>query len=212
MGTQVVDLATRRKGRPATVLGKVPPPKVPNLDKRPREHLTSKEMERLIKAAKQNGRHGDRDSTLILMGFRHALRVSELVDLRWSQVDFEGYSLHVNRRKNGRPSTHPLTGDETRALRKLRKRYGDSEYLFVTERQTPLTTSSVRKIVARAGEKAKLELSVHPHMLRHSTGFYLANNGIDTRSIQAYMGHQNIQNTVRYTELSPGRFKGFFKD
>ena len=97
-------------------------------------------------------------------------------------------------------------------MRKLRKHYEDSEYVFVTERQTPLTTSSVRKIVSRAGEKAKLGLSVHPHMLRHSTGFYLANKGIDTRSIQAYMGHANIQNTVRYTELAPGRFRGFFKD
>ena len=212
MGTQVIDIATRRKPRPETVLGKVPPRKIPNLDQRPREHLTPKEVERLMKAAKQLGRHGDRDATLILMAYRHALRVAELVDLRWSQVDFDGYCLHVNRRKNGRPSTHPLTGDETRALRKLRKRYEDSEYVFVSERQTPLTTSSVRKIVTRAGEKAKLGPSVHPHMLRHSTGFYLANKGIDTRSIQAYMGHQNIQNTVRYTEMAPGRFRGFFKD
>jgi site-specific recombinase XerD len=70
----------------------------------------------------------------------------------------------------------------------------------------------VRKIVARAGEVAKIGFPVHPHMLRHAAGYYLANRGEDTRSIQAYLGHANITHTVRYTELSPERFKGFWND
>jgi site-specific recombinase XerD len=82
----------------------------------------------------------------------------------------------------------------------------------MTERKTPITDSTFRKMLAHAGKKAKLGISVHPHMLRHSTGFKLANDGQDTRSIQHYLGHKNIQHTVRYTELSPVRFKDFWKD
>jgi len=120
--------------------------------------------------------------------------------------------LHVNRLKNGITSTHPLFGPELRALRVVRRDYSDSEYVFMTERKSPITGSTFRKIVARAGEQAKLGMPIHPHMLRHSTGFKLANDGQDTRSIQHYLGHKNIQHTVRYTEISPVRFKGFWKD
>ena len=90
--------------------------------------------------------------------------------------------------------------------------YSDTPYLFVTERKGPLTTATVRKLVARAGEKAKLGFPVHPHMLRHACGYKLANDGQDTRAIQLYMGHRNIQHTVRYTELASDRFNGFWKD
>jgi site-specific recombinase XerD len=119
---------------------------------------------------------------------------------------------HVARLKNGLASTHPIRGPELRALRELRRTYPDSPYLFVTERGGPMMSATVRKLMARAGELAKLPFPIHPHMLRHSAGYKLANEGHDTRSIQQYLGHRNITLTVRYTELSPERFKNFWKD
>ena len=200
---------------PGPLNGKVqtaaPPRRVPNSARRTREHLTPAEVERLIAAAGKVGRHRHRDAALMLLCYRHGFRVGELVALRWEQADLTQGLLHVNRSKNGVPSTHPLRGPELRALRRL-LRDSSSPYVFTTERKGPLTTSTVRKITARAGERAKLGFQVHPHMLRHAAGYYLANRGEDTRSIQAYLGHRNISHTVRYTELSPNRFRGFWRD
>jgi len=137
-----------------------------------------------------------------LMAFRHGLRVSELVSLRWSHVDLKQGLLYVVRLKNGIASQHPLFGPELRALRQLQRDYPDTDYIFMSERLSPMTTDTFRKIVARAGELAKIGMPIHPHMLRHSTGFKLANDGRDTRSIQHYLGHKNIQHTVRYTEIA----------
>jgi type 1 fimbriae regulatory protein FimB/type 1 fimbriae regulatory protein FimE len=189
-----------------------PPPKQHNAERRSREHLTVAEIDRLIAAAQRLGRHGHRDATMILLAFRHGLRVSELVNLRRDQVDLQQGLLHVRRCKNGLPSTHPLHGPELRALRKLLRDYPDTPYVFVSERRAPMTTATFRKLVARAGEEAKLGMPIHPHMLRHSTGFKLANDGQDTRAIQHYLGHKNIQYTVLYTQLAPNRFDGFWKD
>ena len=195
----------------ASFSGKLPK-KPKNKDVRSREHLLPDEVDKLITAAKNIGRHGHRNATLILLAFRHALRVSELVSLRWDQVDLKQGLLHINRSKNGTPSTHPIRGPEIRALRKLQREYQDTPYVFVTERKGPLTTSTVRKLIARAGERADIGFPVHPHMLRHACGYKLANEGHDTRAIQHYLGHKNIQHTVRYTELSAERFNGFWKD
>ena len=189
-----------------------PPAKLPNLAKRSREYLTVSEVNKLIKTAKRLGRNGERDGLMILVMYRHALRVSELVDLRWDQMDLNRARVHVNRLKNGDPSVHYLEGDEIRALRKLRRDYPVTDFVFESERQGPLTSNAVHKMVARAGVEAELELSVHPHMLRHGKGYQLASEGVDTRAIQAYMGHKNIQHTVLYTQLNPKRFKGFGKD
>ena len=197
---------------PTAENGKVAPPRrVPNRERRAREHLTPAEVERLMAAAGRIGRHGHRDVTIILIAYRHALRVGELVALRWDQIDFDQGLLHVNRLKNGSPSTHPLRGPEIRALRRL-KREGTGSYVFVTERGGPLTTSTVRKLVARAGEAAAIGFPVHPHMLRHAAGFKLANDGQDTRAIQHYLGHKSIIHTVRYTEMAPDRFRDFWQD
>lgn len=189
-----------------------PPPRIPNAEKRSREYLTAEEVKAMVDAAKTVGRHGFRDALIILIAYRHALRVSELIDLRWEQVDLDGAKLHVNRVKNGDSSVHMMEGDEIRALRKLRRQYENSAFVFSSERQGPLSVNTVHKIVVRAGELADLEISVHAHMLRHGKGFQLASRGMDTRAIQAYFGHKNIQHTVRYTQLDPSRFKGFGKD
>jgi len=183
-----------------------------NADYRNREYLSEREVGQVITAATHTGRHGLRDATLILIAYRHGLRVSELVALRWDQVDLAQGLVHVTRRKNGVPSVHPLRGPELRALRRLQRDYPETPYVFVSERKAPLTPDAVRKIVTRAGRQAGIAFPIHPHMLRHSTGYKLANDGQDTRAIQHYLGHRNIQNTTRYTELSSDRFKDFWND
>jgi type 1 fimbriae regulatory protein FimB/type 1 fimbriae regulatory protein FimE len=174
--------------------------------------LTASEVKLLVDAAKSFGRHGARDALLILMTYRHALRVGEVVELKWDQLDFNNAKLHVNRLKNGESSVHFLEGDEIRALRRLRCTYPESAFVFCSERHGPLSVNAIHKMVVRAGKLARLELSVHPHMLRHGKGYELASKGVDTRAIQAYLGHKNIQHTVLYTKLDPARFKGFGKD
>jgi integrase len=189
----VLAFKSPKRSLPRIENGKVPPPRrVTNLTRRSREHLTPAEVERMIAAAGNAGRHGVRDGTLILVAYRHGLRVSELVELRWEQVDLPRGTLHVNRKKGGDAATHPMSGRELRVLRQLKRTYPESPFLFVTERGGPMTEATVRKLVARSGKDARIGLPVHPHMLRHATGFYLANNAVDTRTIQAYLGHRNI--------------------
>ena len=209
---QVVELTRRRRKAPIAVNGKVPPKRRANRKVRSREYLTPDEVKRLIAAVGAAGRHTGRDQTLLTLMYRHGLRVSEAVSLRWDQVDLKAGLLHVNRLKNGVASTHPLRGPELRKLRQLRRDYPDGPYLFVSERGGPMTASNVRKMVTRAGETAELGFPVHPHMLRHACGYKLANDGHDTRALQHYLGHKNITHTVRYTEMAPDRFKGFWKD
>jgi len=196
---------------PATIKRTVAPRRRPNAEYRTREHLTETEIEKLIESTKDN-RYGHRDSTMILVAFRHGLRASELVSLRWDQIDFEGGRLHVRRAKHGTPSTHPISGRELRALRRLKREAQTSPCVFVSERGSPFSVAGFQKMIARAGEAAGFRFQLHPHMLRHACGFKLANDGVDTRSLQAYLGHKSIQHTVRYTELAPGRFKDFWQD
>jgi type 1 fimbriae regulatory protein FimB/type 1 fimbriae regulatory protein FimE len=196
---------------PTTEKRTVTPKRVKNADLRSREYLTETEVERLQDAARTN-RWGHRDSTMVLVAYRHGLRVSELVDLRWDQVDMETATLHVRRVKRGTPATHPIRGDELRALRRLqREQDPKSPFVFTSERGAPFTTAGFARMLERAGEAAGFEFKAHPHMLRHACGFKLANDGHDTRSLQAYLGHKNIQHTVRYTELAPDRFKDFWR-
>ena len=196
---------------PNTVNRKVPI-RLKNADYRSREYLTENEVDQLMAAAGRVGRHGHRDATLILLAYRHGLRVTELVSLRWDQVDLKQGLMHINRLKQGNASVHPVRGPELRALRRLQRDYPMLPYVFSSERKAPLTDDAIRKIVVRAGREAKLPFSVHPHMLRHACGYKLAQAGQDTRAIQHYLGHKNIQHTVRYTQLSSDRFKSFWKD
>jgi len=196
---------------PSTKKRTVVPTRRPNAELRTREHLTEAEVEKLMSATKNN-RYGHRDSTMILVGYRHGLRASELTDLRWDQVDFANGTMHVRRVKQGSPSTHPIRGDELRALRRLqREQEPKSPFVFTSERGSPFTTAGFARMLERAGVEAKLGFKAHPHMLRHACGFALANKGHDTRALQAYLGHKNIQHTVRYSELAPARFKEFWR-
>jgi integrase len=178
---------------------------------RQREYLTPSEVETLIRTARK-GRHGHRDATLTLIAYRHGLRATELCDLEWSQVEFSrSASLHVRRAKNGKPRVHPLRGDEIRVLRELQRQFPDSGYVFATERGGAFTPDAANRLIKRIGERAGFDFPVHCHMLRHGCGYSLANTGHDTRAIHDWLGHRSIQHTVRYTELSPMRFKDFWR-
>lgn len=197
---------------PAIVKRTVIPKRPPNADLRTREYLTEAEVERLMNAAKGN-RWGHRDATIILVAYRHGLRASELVDLRWDQIEFAAATLHVRRVKQGTASNHPVLGDELRALRRLqREQEPKSPFMFTSERGAPFSTAGFARMVERVGREAKLGFKAHPHMLRHACGYALANKGNDTRAVQAYLGHKKIEHTVRYTELAPDRFKRFWRD
>ena len=202
MATPLLKLVT-----PAPFLGTVPPRRRHNV-----EVWTEAEVEKLRKKAAEDNRHGYSDATMVLIAYRHGLRATELVRLQWCNVDLEQGKLHVNRAKNGSPSVHPLAGVELRALRRLKRESPETPFVFVSERGSPFTTAGFRKMVARLGAAAGFNYAVHPHMLRHACGYKLANDGVDTRTLQHYLDHKNIQHTVRYTELSPHRFKGFWKD
>jgi len=202
--------------QPSTKNGSVGSPaqhRPKNAELRSREYLTPDEVEKLMKAARDGrGRYAHRDATLILMAFRHGLRATEIADLDWSQVELgRSASLHVRRLKNGKPSVHPLRGDEVRALRELRRQFPDSAFVFATERGGPFTSHAINRLIKRIGARSRLPFPVHVHMLRHACGYALANAGHDTRALQAYLGHKNIQHTVRYIELAPTRFKDFWR-
>ena len=140
---------------------------------------------------------------MILVAYRHGLRASEVCDLQWHQIELDHGRMHVRRAKNGTPSVHPIRGDEIRALRKLRRESPNEAYVFVTERGGPMSTIGFHHLIQRLGEAAKMPFSLHPHMLRHACGYKLANDGHDTRALQHYLGHKNIQHTVRYTSFHP---------
>ena len=185
----------------------------PYAELRSREYLTPDEVTALMKEAGSVGRHRHRDATMILLAYRHGLRCSELTGLRWSQLDYTTGTLHVIRLKGSRDSVHPVRGTELRALRRLQREAKQaSPYVFTGERKGPLTGSTVRRMITRAGVRAELSFPVHTHMLRHACGFYLANQGQDTRAIQQYLGHTSISNTIRYTELAACRFDNFWSD
>ena len=173
---------------------------------RSREYLTPAEVQRLITAAGERGRHRLRDLTLLLLMFRHGLRSGEVCLLKWDAIMADMHAISITRLKRGITGVHRLQPDALAALAQLRGRYPDSVYVFTGERGSGLTPGAIAKIVQSAGVEAELPLPVHPHMLRHSCGYYLAEQGLPTRDIQEYLGHRNIQHTVRYTAANPARF------
>lgn len=190
--------------------------RLPNPKFRSREHLLPNEVDSLLEAAKDQSRYPDRDYALILMMFRHGLRAVEAAMLEWRDVDLNHDNIYIRRVKGSRSGVHPLEPDEREAILKIRQT--DLFQIFVNERKRsfliPATVpgradkaTGISRIVERIGEAANLGIKVHAHMLRHSCGYWLANEGHDTRLIQDYLGHKNIQHTVKYTTLNPERFK-----
>jgi type 1 fimbriae regulatory protein FimB len=182
-------------------------------DHRVKDFLTDAEMTRLLEASKQ-GCYGTRDYAMLLLGYRHGLRVSELVGMRLAQVNLHEGRVWVKRLKGSLDTDQPMQGDTLRAVRvwlrdRADMRWKDLPWLFVSERGA-MSRKAVNYLIAEAGTHAGLPLHVHPHMLRHSCGFALANKGWDTRLIQDYLGHKNIQHTVRYTRQAANRFEGLW--
>lgn len=177
-----------------------------NSENRNREFLREDEIERLLEAAKKSKRQPLRNYCIILTSFRHGLRVSEASNLRWRDVDLNNARMIVTRLKNGNTGTHYIYGSELKTLNKLYK-VRKSPYVFESDRGIKITDSGIRQLIAKLGEDASFDFPIHPHMLRHSCGYYLANKGLDTRLIQEWLGQVNIANTVIYTRLSPNRFK-----
>lgn len=177
---------------------------------RRKDFLTPAEVDRLLDAARQ-GRHGARDHLIVLMMYRHGLRVSETTALRRDEVDLATSRLWVRRLKNGLSVEQPIAGDELRALRRhLGGRDDHLPWLFVSERGAQLTRQAVNYLLAQASARAGLP-PVNPHMLRHSCGFALANRAYDLRLIQDYLGHRDPKHTVRYTRTAGRRFDGLWR-
>lgn len=177
-----------------------------------RDYLTRDEVAALLRSSKKSPRHGARNYAMILIAYRHGLRASEVTNLRVSDLDPSTGTICCRRAKNSRSSLHPMKPDELAALEKVLRdrKLRASEYVFQSERGEKMCRSAFWRVVAQAGERAELRVKAYAHQLRHACGYYLANKGCDLRLIQDYLGHKQIQNTVRYTALNPARFVGLW--
>lgn len=183
-----------------------------NNELRSRRFLTPGEVDLLMGAVKRKNRYGHRDATMILLTYQHGLRAGEVRVVRWQQFDLEQGTFYVNRLKNGVPNVHPLSPREVLALTKLKREQPANRFLFVSERGCPMTRDGFLKMVKKAGNTARFPFAVHPHMLRHGCGYNMAREGNDVRTIQRFMGHRQIENTVMYTTLDKSVFKDFWAE
>ena len=179
-----------------------------------RKHLTAAEVEKLL-AATKGTRNEARDRCLLLLMFRHGLRVSEACGLRLSQVDTDSRVLLVARLKQGLSTTYPLRGGELRVIKawlvERARMKPETNAFFISEPRRPLSRKTTWLMIRDDGRRAGLPVEAHPHMLRHACGFALADQGADTRLIQDYLGHRNIQHTVKYTATNPARFERLWR-
>ncbi len=184
------------------------------IERRAPKFLTEGQVESLIKIAFKLGQpwQRKRNALMLMMLFRHGLRRGELLDLSWSQINIPDAQLTVYRLKNGKMCIHPIPERELRMINEHKKTAPSHVYVFATREGAPLSTGGIKHIINRIAAQSDIPYRVHPHMFRHACGFYLANNGVDTRAIQAYMGHVDIKKTVIYTEMAPNRFNDFWKE
>jgi type 1 fimbriae regulatory protein FimB/type 1 fimbriae regulatory protein FimE len=191
-----------------------PPKRKSNKHYRSREYLTPSEVRSLLNATlSRPSRYGERDFLLMLMMFRHGLRVGEAVGekygLRWDAVMWGEGQIFITREKGSDSGVHPLREDELVHLKKLREQFPESKYIFVSERGEVMKTDAVRKLLGRLAAQAGLDIKVHCHMMRHACGYYLVNQGYNTREIQDFLGHRDIKHTEKYTKLNARRFLNF---
>ena len=174
-----------------------------------KNYLTGHEVTLLLNAAGKT-RNPERDQALILLSYRHGLRAVEAVSLEWNQIDLKAATIYVSRAKGSDPSNQRLEADEVRLLKKVQQKNPDNAFVFVSEKGTAMTTDNFLKLIKRLGKECGLP-SAHPHMLRHGAGFALANQGVSTRTIQAFLGHKNIQHTTIYTKIADKTLMGLGK-
>lgn len=210
-----LDLAGKEKSEAMVTLKLIAPARE-TVDTRPKNFLSPTEMDRFLAAARK-GRYGERDYCVMLLAFRHGLRASELRDLTLQSIDLDAGRIFVARKKGSMSTNQPLDGDEIRAVRawlRRRDKFADkrSPKLFITERGGELDRHAFHYLCSEVGKRMKPPMHVHPHMLRHSCGYALANKGCDTRLIQDYLGHRNIVHTERYTRISAARFEGLWNN
>jgi integrase len=172
------------------------------------KYITQDQVEALIKSARQN-RNGLRDALMISMAYHHGLRVSELVALRWNDVNFKANDIAINRRKNGRSNRQPLDPRDQRNLKALYRERRSDEWIFTSERGTQMATDSFASQLKAAAERAGIP-NVHPHALRHACGHALAVKGRETRLLGEWLGHRNLNNTALYTDGVSARFRGMW--
>ena len=184
----------------------------PNLSYRGREHLTPNEMSQLIEAARGRGRHGHRDATMVHLAYRHGLRVNELVNITWDQLDLESRMFHVQRLKGSDSMSQPLGLTLTLALRRIKREQPIGRFVFTNERGSSMTAAGFARLLSRAAESIEFPLKIHPHMLRHACGYKMANDGQPTQVIQQWLGHRQIQHTLRYARLCPEVFDGLWEE
>lgn len=181
-----------------------------------RRFLTAKEVQSMMHAA-QHRPTGERDYCLILLAFRHGMRISELLNLHYHDLDLNEGRINIRRLKNGFSTIHPLLFDELEAIEhwtRVRAGWKDAQKtntIFISRRGTQLSRQQAWRIIRGAGENAGTATHTHPHMLRHACGYELAERGTDTRLIQDYLGHRNIRHTVRYTASNAARFAGLWE-
>lgn len=181
-----------------------------------RRYLTAHEVSCMMDAVR-SGSNGARDYCLILLGFRHGMRISELLGLRYQDMDLHAGRISIQRLKNGFSTIHPLMPDELDAIRiwsRVRSTWrgaAGTEVLFLSRKGGAMSRQQAYRIIRSAGERAGTVTSTTPHMLRHACGYELAERGADTRLIQDYLGHRNIRHTVRYTASNAARFVGLWE-
>jgi type 1 fimbriae regulatory protein FimB/type 1 fimbriae regulatory protein FimE len=172
-----------------------------------RQALTQDELDRLFAALKGN-RHGHRDYMVALVTFLHGLRVSELIDLRWDDIDWRKGTIAIRRLKGSIDGTHYLERDEAIGLKRLqREQEPRRPHIFTSERGQAFSRFAINKMIATAGQNAKITWPVHPHCLRHTTGTMQANGGMDAWRLSKLMGHASIANTTKYVRMSPEPLK-----
>lgn len=188
---------------------------MPGVNMEKRKYLTEYEINLLLDSANK-GMNAERNYCMILMAYRHGFRISELLALTMADVDIQSGVIYVKRLKNGFSVYHPLSEDECHALskwlilKKMTSTSVTSEAIFTTSSGAAISRSQAWKIISKCGVESNIGFRVHPHMLRHSCGYKLAERGTDTRLIQDYLGHRNIRHTVLYTKSNFNRFTGLW--
>ena len=178
---------------------RLPPRKKHSPLLRERRHLTEREIQQMINCARNQGELGLRNAVMLMLMYTHALRVSEVIQLKWDDIDVEALSINIDRMNRGVASKHTLSAVEAGLLFRLRRSsLRDASYVFCSEKGVPLARRTVHFIVAKAAQDTSLDLNVNPHMLRHARALHLASSGFGVRPLKKFMGHRNVQNTQLY--------------